>query len=347
MPVTVAFSGETYPTPAATVTSAETGMPVDYVYGPAVAADPALIETVPAGLGEQFGLFSWGALDVTEVIFNHVHAVAGLDLNYNSLVSVKFPLLEDVDVGNTQDGYLWVRSSSLTVFEAPLLRSVAGGVTIRDTLLTTINLPSLVHAAALEATGNANLTALALPVCSALGALQLEQNGFTTLAFSRVMDIPTLIVVMEPALTLLDMTAIAGDMLELNIRQNPVLTTILLPEVTDITTTVTCYENTLLTTLTFGSLSSLTAAIIAIYNNPALVALNFNGAFFSAAHPNLNFSGCAYNQATVDLILKAARDGNGTNGTLLLDGGTNAHPSATGLGYRTTLQGRGWTVTIN
>ena len=63
------------------------------------------------------------------------------------------------------------------------------------------------------------------------------------------------------------------------------------------------------------------------------------------------FFGCALTQASVDNVLVsiavAAAANNLNNGTLNLDSGTNATPSATGVAAKNDLVARGWTVTTN
>jgi Leucine-rich repeat (LRR) protein len=58
-------------------------------------------------------------------------------------------------------------------------------------------------------------------------------------------------------------------------------------------------------------------------------------------------SGCGLTETAVDDILVALDDNGEANGTVFLDGGTNAIPSATGLAAVTNLQGKGWTVIVN
>jgi hypothetical protein len=62
---------------------------------------------------------------------------------------------------------------------------------------------------------------------------------------------------------------------------------------------------------------------------------------------NINLIGCALDQTGVDNILVSIDAVGLSNGTLNLSGGTNAIPSATGLSAKTSLEGRGWTVTVN
>ena len=59
------------------------------------------------------------------------------------------------------------------------------------------------------------------------------------------------------------------------------------------------------------------------------------------------FPGAALNVASVNAILQAL-DANGiSNGTLDLSGGTSAAPTGAGVTAKTSLQGKGWTVTTN
>jgi len=70
-----------------------------------------------------------------------------------------------------------------------------------------------------------------------------------------------------------------------------------------------------------------------------LVSLN---TFISGGNNHDGWLGGAVNGILV------AVEANGTsNGTLYLDGGTNAVPTGAGLTAVTTLQGRGWDVQVN
>ncbi len=59
------------------------------------------------------------------------------------------------------------------------------------------------------------------------------------------------------------------------------------------------------------------------------------------------FINCALDQTSVDNILVSIDTANTSNGTLNMTGGTSSPPSATGLTAKTSLEGRGWTVTVN
>ncbi len=60
-----------------------------------------------------------------------------------------------------------------------------------------------------------------------------------------------------------------------------------------------------------------------------------------------SWADCALDQQSVDNILVSLVAGGQSNGTLGISGGTNSAPSATGLAAKTTLEGRGWTVSVN
>lgn len=97
-----------------------------------------------------------------------------------------------------------------------------------------------------------------------------------------------------------------------------------------------------LTTLTMGAsplLLNLTAQ-----SNALLTSFGIGGC---TGVTSLYLDGCALTEGAVDAIL-AALDTNGlSNGEVDLSGGTNAIPSAAGLASKASLEGKGWTVTVN
>jgi hypothetical protein len=110
-----------------------------------------------------------------------------------------------------------------------------------------------------------------------------------------------------------------------------------------------------------------TAATLATLNFPALVKVGTTiaataanlvtfsmGSTLKAVGGNFTITGAKLNQASVDGILVSLAALDGTNGTTAysgftvnVSGGTSSAPSATGLAAKTTLQGRGCTVTTN
>ena len=60
-----------------------------------------------------------------------------------------------------------------------------------------------------------------------------------------------------------------------------------------------------------------------------------------------SFQNCGLSQASVDNILVSINAAGRSNGTLNINGGTSAAPSATGAAAKSALQARGWTVATN
>jgi len=88
-------------------------------------------------------------------------------------------------------------------------------------------------------------------------------------------------------------------------------------------------------TATWSSCTSLTTF-------PAGMFDTCTSTFFVAAWVN-----CALDQTSVDNILVSLDTAGQSNGTVNIDGGTSAAPSATGLAAKASLQSKGWTVTTN
>lgn len=77
--------------------------------------------------------------------------------------------------------------------------------------------------------------------------------------------------------------------------------------------------------------------------NPALASLPTIPAPCSL----LDANGCALSRNAIDDILVRLAAGAVSSGTLVLSGGTNAAPSATGLAAKATLVSRSWSVATN
>lgn len=84
---------------------------------------------------------------------------------------------------------------------------------------------------------------------------------------------------------------------------------------------------------------------INISNNSVLENIFFSSALNSTS---INCSNNALTEGTVDGILFSIDSAGYTGGTLNLSGGTNSAPSnPDGLSYKTSLEGKGWTVATN
>lgn len=116
--------------------------------------------------------------------------------------------------------------------------------------------------------------------------------------------------------------------------------------------TLTAVDASVATGLTYldvygNSLTSLNVAncssLVTLYcytNSLTSITLNVT------ALNDFDASGNALSSGAVDGLLVALAAGSVSSGTCSLDGGTNAAPGATGLAAKTTLEGRGWTVTV-
>ena len=88
---------------------------------------------------------------------------------------------------------------------------------------------------------------------------------------------------------------------------------------------------------------------------PALTTLDLNGnsaltsIIIAEAQPIIQFDGyeCALTETAVDNILIELNSNGVINGSLYLDGGANAAPSALGLAAKVVLEGNGWGVFVN
>jgi hypothetical protein len=67
------------------------------------------------------------------------------------------------------------------------------------------------------------------------------------------------------------------------------------------------------------------------------LATNFDGAW----------NNCALTEASVDNILVSLDEAGQEDGTVSIDGGTNAPPGTAGLAAKASLEAKGWTVTVN
>lgn len=127
-----------------------------------------------------------------------------------------------------------------------------------------------------------------------------------------------------------------------------------LSSITFPTLTVGSISLTSINSLTSISLPALTTAIggmmggaISIGNNSALTTVDISALVSIANNSYFGWFGCAFSEATVDNILVQMVATGATGCTLQMDQGTSAAPSATGLAAKATLEGRGWTITVN
>ena len=209
-------------------------------------------------------------------------------------------------------------TSSITSFNFSKLKKIySGGIFISNSSATTLNFPELINAS---------------------GASQ--SLSFTTNSLLTTVSCPKLV-------------AVAG----INISNNSVLSTVNFP----LLVSATGFGSSNSPALTSLSFPSLTTIQVGTSSNAFVISSSANVTTIS--FPNLislgnigNFScvGANLNQTTVDHILVKIAAMDGTGGTtifssrsILINSGTSATPSATGLAAKATLVARGCTVTTN
>lgn len=91
-------------------------------------------------------------------------------------------------------------------------------------------------------------------------------------------------------------------------------------------------------------LSGMKGLVQLFHSNTILTHINITG---SVSLNDVQLNNNALTEASVDHVLVTLDQNGLSNGNVDLSGGTNATPSAIGLAAKTSLEGKGWTVTIN
>jgi hypothetical protein len=112
-----------------------------------------------------------------------------------------------------------------------------------------------------------------------------------------------------------------------------------------------CFRDNAITAIPAGLFDScplVTSFFYCFYNNAitTIPAGLFDNCTLATNYTNC-FANNALTQQSVDNILVSIDTAGASNGTLGIDGGTNATPSAVGLAAKASLEGKGWTVTTN
>lgn len=296
--------------------------------------------------------------DLSSLVFNDMNCCVGnISLStIPSLVTLGFPALQvfgintlsisslaaltslDFSALTTLIGNLVLSGlSSLTTLNFPVLNFGGSGISFNSSpALTTLGLPALAKGSTIGF-NDLGISSLSLPSLTALrGVLSTGGNNPSLTSISA----PNLVVAAGgitllgvPALSSLTLTSLSKTG-QFSLTTNSAITTISLPAITIIGSTVT--------------------TVLSIVNATALS--NFTlGSGLKQMAGNVAITGCALNQASVDGVLArlAALDGTagttvfGTGRTVNLTGGTTSTPSAAGLASKATLQARGVTVTNN
>ena len=291
------------------------------------------------GSGTFSALTSLSAANVTRMS-------GSFSLTFPSLTTLNLPLLQSTGVFGLNMAVITTISlpnlvysqaflpvaPMLTTLSVPELQIISGIGTVLNPsypLLTTYNLPKLKTAV------SGSTVNISLPMCTTFSLPVFETVGQFTLTLPMITSLNL------PVLS----TVFAGFTFTV-----PLVTTVDLNSLSTIGTNFALTAATL-TTLSFPALVSVGTTFVITAAN--LVTFSI-GSTLKNIGGNFTMSGMKLNQASVDSILVSLAALDGTNGTtaysgrtILINGGTSAAPSATGLTAKTTLQARGCTVTTN
>lgn len=254
----------------------------------------------------------------------------------------------DIELPNlliVTNSVIFTNNTVLTTIAMPVLNTAPSMTIDGNNLLTSLNLSGLTTCTTLHIGSNPVLASLSLPIYNGdtAGSTNIANNSLLTSLLLPEFVIGDLVIASN-ALSTLDLSSFIGDSLSaIGITDEEVITSIDLSSMTSGGIGITgC---TSLTTLdisayAFGFGSSLTVA-----GCTSLTTLVLNS---SIDLTTFALSGNALDLTSVDGIL-ATIDGAGQiNGTLDLSGGTNASPTGGAANVnKVSLEGKGWTVTIN
>lgn len=237
-------------------------------------------------------------------------------------------------------------TSTLQTVSAPVLTQVNGNINFAyNTALTSVNVPNVVTSNNLYFGGTPLMTASGFDFSSLQsisGYLGIQSNDPGITGFRQSMF---------PALRKVGTISWGGS-------YQPSFE-IDLPLLTDVTSGFQGSSSANLTRINLPSLVYISSNVSANYTSTLTdVVLGTVGTLKKAGGGGSNvylyFQSCALSQTSIDglLTLFASLDGtNGTtsanNGSMYLNGGSNAAPSSTGLAAKAVLQARGWYIQHN
>lgn len=293
------------------------------------------ISIVPANpgvsvTGTLYGvLFTcWTVSSVTETGYSTSIVVANWDSCRLNDSSVPIWSITTLDCGNIQqiNNSLNATWSGLTSLVATSLTQINVDFSLIVPTLTTLSLPLLKYIGRTFTCNFSALSAFSLPSLESTGSSFTPAGTYTSMSFPLL--------------------SYVGQIFGPNVTCTSIDVSSLAIVITTVAATFTT-----LTTLSLPALVSVGSTFT--ITAPSLTTFSIGGTLKSIGG-NFTMTGMALNQASVDGILVSLAALDGTNGTtsynnftVNLSGGTSATPSATGLAAKTTLQGRGCTVTTN
>lgn len=292
----------------------------------------------------------------------------------NSLTNMEFPELTSVGGG------LGIGSmSGLTMVSFPSLTTISGAFIMSDCdSLATMDFPNLNTIGDFTPSSLAGLTMMSFPTLTTVisSFSPSTMSNLTTMDFPNLTTVGTLgpnsidgLTMMSfPALTTVTGSFSPGSMASLTTMDFPELTSVggLYPSSLGLTmmsfpaltTVATSFQQSYmanLTTIAFPALVT-SGSIDSYYGLGALADVTIGATGTTKViDGDINLSGQALTQASVDYMLAVVASLDGTNGTtewgtgrtLSLNGGTSSPPSAAGLVNKGIIEARGGTVNVN
>lgn len=261
-------------------------------------------------------IYGGNAFTATNLEFPTLELSSSFSVQTTSTLQVLSAPLLTQTINNTLSFY---NNTALTTVNFPLLVSTQGINFGNTPLLTTVNFPLLQYCAQMQIQyANPGITGFRQSMFPALRKASFNWGNNSLPSFE--VDFPLL-------------TDLLGGF---NGSNSIAVSRINLPALVNIASYVQVTNMSSLTEVTLGTVG---------------VTKKWGSADSNAY---IGFQNCALNQASVDNILTVLASLDGTNGTtvssngsLYLQGGSNASPSSTGLAAKSVLQSRGWSISNN
>jgi hypothetical protein len=316
-----------------------------YGIGIADAMKLSLLSSIAAGGGATPNtLVLFDGINPPTVIVNPVgsftyNATAWVSITANSCVNI-------TEMVVTANG-------SLTSFSILGAASFTGPLTVQlNPVLAACNFSGITQVnGTVEISNNAALASINVSALANVGTTfrVTSNNSLTSLNTGVLATISSALEItgnsVLPSISLPALTFI-GFYYQTN--NNLLLTSLNVSAIQTIANSIDFRNNPMLSSVAFSSISIGTLGSILFFNDCTnLVSFSMNGCLILTDAGGLFAENCNLNQATVDLLLNATNDAGSSSGDCLLDGGTNAAPSAAGLLVKTNLIGNGVNCVTN
>lgn len=197
--------------------------------------------------------------------------------------------------------------------------------------------------AAVQSTGNVVLTELHYPNLTSAGIYLKDNSSLLVLDMPVLVSSSGITIESNDALPNIALDALETVSNNLTIFQNDDITSVSLLALTAVVGNLEIEDNILLTSVDISALES--AALVKISDSPSLQTIGISAT--DANYTDINFRNNALNLVSEIAILNRLIASGELNGTLRLEGGTNAAFNGAATALKNTLIANGWTVTNN